>query len=273
MKKTNKDQPLERLKYIATETINHRYSEHVKIFTDGSKVAGSASAAMWVEDHNFKKGWKLQHGDYRNIMGAELFAINEALSWLLIHNTIMENRRTVILSDSLSGLMALKSGKSSSHTYILNKIKTKLKDLTEAEMSTTIQWIPGHVGIHGNEEADAAAKQTLSLATETFFPLDTSEIKALLKDGRNRSWQLLYEQKRDQLHIGSIKRFIKHWDWASHKDRATEATVARLRIGHCGLKAHLHRFNQSDSSNCIGCNQPETTDQFLLHCENYTEER
>ena len=208
-------------------------------------------------------------------MGAELFAIYEALAWLLIHTEFMEKRNAVILSDSLSGLMALKNEILTNHSHITSKIKSRIKDLADTGMITTIQWIPGHVGIHGNKVVDALAKEAhnFNINRETIFPLDISEIKTHLKEGRNRSWQLIYDQKKDHLHIGSIKRTIKHWDWALHKHRATETTITRLRIGHCGLRAHLHRFNPSDTQNCNTCNQPETIDHFLFHCQNHSNER
>ena len=112
-------------------------------------------------------------------MGAEIFAIYEALACLLIHTEFMEKRNAVILSDSLSGLMALKNEISTNHSHITSKIKSRIKDLADTGMITTIQWIPGHVGIHGNKVVDALAKEAhnFNINRETIFPLDISEIK------------------------------------------------------------------------------------------------
>ena len=75
----NKEDSKEEKKNAALETINTQYTEHIHIYTDGSKIENSTSAGLWVPNFQHREGWKLNHGNSRSIMGAELYAINKAL--------------------------------------------------------------------------------------------------------------------------------------------------------------------------------------------------
>ena len=59
----------------------------------------------------------------------------------------------------------------------------------------------------------------------------------------------------------------------SAKNSNSETALCRLQIGHVGLKGHLNRFQLTNSPLCERCNVEETTEHFLLHCQNYAEER
>ena len=56
---------------------------------------------------------------------------------------------------------------------------------------------------------------------------------------------------------------MSEWSWASHKSRVVETSLAKLRIGHVGLKSHLFRLNIAASSNCY-CGLPETISHYLF---------
>ena len=268
-----KEYSVEQRLAITNETIETKYKEHLKIYTDGSIAGNSTSAAIWIPSFDHSDNWKMDMGETRNIMGAELMAINKALTWLSIHSIMMENEKVVILTDSMSSIQAMMKYSPSSHTFTINALKTKYKDLTTEGLDITIQYVPSHVGVPGNEKVDELAKAG-HIKDETQFPLDKSEIKVKIKEKMMNSWKQKYEiEKNNGLHLGKIKKDLKKWPWTRNKCRRTETALCRLRIGHVGLKGHLNRFQLTNSPLCERCNVEETTEHFLLHCQNYAEER
>ncbi|GBM53321.1 hypothetical protein AVEN_259308-1 [Araneus ventricosus] len=51
------------------------------------------------------------------------------------------------------------------------------------------QWIPSHVGVFGNQEADVLAKEGSALPSATSSELLTSEIYSIHKDIANSAWR------------------------------------------------------------------------------------
>lgn len=76
----------------------------------------------------------------------------EATAILRAINEVRDNVKTVILTDSLSTVKAISTNQKQDIT-VLN-IKKKLM-----EKHLKIAWIPGHVGISGNEMADRLARE------------------------------------------------------------------------------------------------------------------
>ena len=120
--------------------------------------------------------------DHSSIFTAEAKAISLALD----HIKKTNNRSYLIFSDSLSCLQALLQA-SSINPWVVrvlekyNQLKSKGKDIIFC-------WIPSHIGIKGNEEADEAAKEALSLneASKTIVALDLgNKINNLLQE----EWQ------------------------------------------------------------------------------------
>ena len=65
----------------------------------------------------------------------------------------------MIFSDSLSALQAL--GKLKTDHPLLIQIQELLHKVNADQMEIIFMWVPGHVGIRGNEAADRAAKEAL----------------------------------------------------------------------------------------------------------------
>ena len=121
---------------------------------------------------------------------------------------------------------------------------------------------------------DQLAKAAHDSPDTTSIPLDKKEIKRLIEDKIQKICQLQYEAAQQQnLHIGTIKRKLEHWPWASCKNRRIETAMARLRIGHSKLKESLFRFNQADDPNCDECGVPETPAHILEECQRFNSER
>ena len=205
-------------------------------------------------------------------MGAELYAISRALHWLVLNQPLLSVTKVVVLSDSKSGILAINNTKARSYSYLTNQIRN-LSNILE-ELDLTLQYIPGHVGLDGNEHVDKLAKSAHILPDETSAPLDRKEISRMIEDKIKVICQIQYEAAVEQnLHIGTVKSKLEHWPWTSSKNRRTETAMARLRIGHSRLKQSLFRFNLADDPNCEVCRVPETPAHILEICQNFSAER
>ena len=258
---------------LAYETIYSRYPDHLHIYTDGSKVEESTTAGIWIPHFIHSENWKLDYGQVRSTMCAELYAINKGFTWLLLHKEILLTNQVVFLTDSRSSIEAMKNYMPKHQSHLINIIKNKGYDLTESNIKITIQWIPSHVGVDGNEMADEIARA--GHTNDHLIPaaLDISDVKILVKRAQHTRWQRIYDVGKQNIHIGPIKPTIEKWPWSNTKRRLTETAMVRLRIGHVGLNKHLHRFNMADSPLCEVCREQETVQHYLLTCRRYERQR
>ncbi|GBN74350.1 hypothetical protein AVEN_210639-1 [Araneus ventricosus] len=92
------------------------------------------------------------------------------------------------------------------------------------------QWIPSHVGVFGNEEADLLAKEGSALPSATSSELFTSEIYSIHKAITNSAWgnpptHDWYAGNRPGLSLQSVGT------------RSAQTALTKLRSGHIkGLK-------------------------------------
>ena len=93
---------------------------------------------------------------------------------------------TVIFTDSLSALKALQSS-DSSNLGIDNLALTIDKVLTSYDIKLTLQWIPGHCNLQGNERADRLAKEG-ARKEQPENPCSYSNIKRILESKSREEW-------------------------------------------------------------------------------------
>jgi hypothetical protein len=75
-----------------------------------------------------------------------------------IQNEALESY--LILTDSMSSIRAMESRKISLHTHsFVYECKQKCWQLKRGGREVSFMWVPGHVGITGNERADYEARQ------------------------------------------------------------------------------------------------------------------
>jgi hypothetical protein len=138
------------------------------------------------------------------------------------------------------------------------------------------QFIPAHKEIGGNEAADRAAKEAHSLRYRTLTPASKEETVRSIHDAFlnrwNNHWLENVRATGKGLFLTQIKHKIENWPWALHGSRVIETSMARLGVGHAGVRSHLARFNLADSPNCQ-CGAVETIEHLLLMCPIYRQHR
>ncbi|CAB0027845.1 unnamed protein product [Trichogramma brassicae] len=144
-----------------------------------------------------------------------------------------------IFSDSRSNLEALNEIHGlQNEPPLVEKIKLKLIELADKDVKVEIFWIPAHIGLQGNENADANAKKAAAKDISSNMDIPVSDIFAKFK--------YLCKEK-DVTHakeIGETKGtlyFKTYWN-NKNKHRKVITTINRIRCGHNGTNAHLSRF-------------------------------
>ena len=247
------------------------------IYTDGSKMTNSISvgSACFCPSLQVQE---LRSFDKRtSVYFAECSALNDAFTLALTH----KNLKFFIFSDSLSSLQALNSAKASVKTnqFILDiKEKYLASTSTSSEAQIELYWIPSHIGIPGNEEADRLAKQASQSPclqnTQIHYTDLREEFKraAFLRTKEKTQTQGLLKGKT-YFELYDTKKRLPWFQNLSHKSREFIVTINRCRSNHYHLAQSLFRINVVDSPLCK-CNlHEENLNHVLWQCSLYNPQR
>ncbi|XP_023230155.1 uncharacterized protein LOC111630298 [Centruroides sculpturatus] len=233
--------------------IQHQDKNLIPIYTDGSKSDEYVGSALVCQDEILAEQIELNS----SIFTAELHAIYLALKYVIRKG----HRCCVIYTDSVSSLQALISCEPSSHSIVI-KIRKLFCHLLARNFSIKFCWVPGHVGIRGNEEADAAAKSA-SFSQHT-MRIEGGDLKLVVKKRLAARWQNMWNaQVHNKLH--EIKPMIENWTHKKPYDRRCEVIFIRLRIGHTRL-THQYLLKGEEQPVCQYCNCSLSVKHILLDC-------
>ncbi|GFW93638.1 putative RNA-directed DNA polymerase from transposon X-element [Trichonephila clavipes] len=227
-----------------------QYSRYSAIYTDGSKRADYFSCGVVIED--------IMHG-YRldiscSVFTAEAVAIYRALQ------SIDSNmpRKYCIYTDSMSVLEALENYNDRCHPVVCN-----ILDITSRLYSKGFDimfcWLPSHIGILGNEQADSAAR---SATTHLPLAVPLSDMKRFILHHIFKIWQESWSQQLDNK-LNSVKPVIGAWPVMPM--RRTDVKLTRLRIGHTCF-THRHLLLGENAPECPSCQVSYTVRHILIDC-------
>ncbi|GFW07150.1 RNase H domain-containing protein [Trichonephila clavipes] len=189
-----------------------------------------------------------------SVFTAEAVAIYHALQSI---NSNMP-RKYCIYTDSMSVLEALENYNNRCHPVVCTILDITSR-LYSKGFDIVFCWLPSHVGIIGNEQADSAAK---SVTTHLPLAVPLSDMKRVIMHHIFKIWQVSWSQQLDnKLH--SVKPVIGAWPVIPM--RRTDVKLTRLRIGHTRF-THRHLLLGEDAPECPSCKVSYTVRHILIDC-------
>ena len=254
---TKQDVPPHVLQRIYLDHYNTHRESHV-LFTDGSSTEQGVGYAVITGAEPIQ----IRVSPQATIYTAELMAIRDAVTYADTHARAAS---ITIVSDSRSALQAI-SALSTTHP-IVNTIRDLL---ILSDKRYSLCWVPGHVGVPGNEQADQLARAAIDILPISPLSLPRSDIKIFIRQAVRASWQtewssLQRNKLREVLPVISSKYINPH-------PRSWSVKLTRLRIGHTRI-THGYLMTQDPQPYCPDCIVPLTVKHFLLECPSYGQHR
>jgi ribonuclease HI len=234
-------------------TLAHIHSSYPEeewshVYTDGSatEATRNGGGGIFIKYKEEEARISIPTGKYSTNYKAEAVSIQTAATHLQenLHKT---HKKIAIFSDALSVLEALQSPQKKE----LNELTTSLIRLS-SEAEVTLQWIPAHCGVYGNEAADKLAKEGGEM-DQNDKSVSYQDEKTIIKTLVNSKWRQLHPSHNPADSYFSL-------------DRADQVILFRLRSGHNRMNAHLFRLKIVPTDKCPCKTAPMTTQHLLMDC-------
>lgn len=253
------------LKQLTLGLIHGKYAGRQIIYTDASWQQEECGIGIYHAESNTRLSLKLKNTVC--IMSAELEAIHMALQF--IKNSSIS--AAVIMTDSKSGLTLVKTAKQNN---VRDEVIDSILQMAR-ETETTLQWIPGHVNIKGNELADTLAKAALSqeeTINNKMMIHDAVSYFTNLADEQMQHWYVNYTAE-----LGKGRKFFAlqtairkdPWHKKLQLNNEETRTLNRIFSGHDYSKYGLHKMNLENDCMCETCDQIEDAKHLILFCTKY----
>ncbi|GBN10855.1 hypothetical protein AVEN_81789-1 [Araneus ventricosus] len=235
----------------------HKHKERnrnfVPVYTDGSKFDNHVGSAEVFPDTQISE--KLH--PFCSVFTSELYAIYLGLVKIAMSNFF----KFIIYTDSKTSIAAFKNVSSQSHPLVIQclNVYNNLKKYFIIRFC----WIPGHVGIRGNEKADNAAKGSI-IIEDNFVPL--ADVLQTLTIFENQVWQSTWE-RRPMNKLFQIQPSVKGFKNPPFT-RKYDVILTRLQIGHAFL-THNYFLHSDPAPLCNRCNCILTIKHIICGCRNF----
>ncbi len=242
-----------------------------QVYTDGSKADDNTGAGFCIIHQNqeiYRNSYHL--GKLATVYQCEVFALHMASQWITSNLSLPSS--VIFLSDSQAAIKALNGTKVTSR-LILDTI-SQLNAMGKTH-KVELRWVPGHVGISGNERADELARIGSSArpqGPEPYLPLADQVINNGIVSYLFHLHLRSYNNKSlsDKGRIPTLG-FLNKYRYSTHKLSGKHFRwLTWLLTGHSPLAYFQHKVNNFSSPECEHCpGSNETSQHFLGECYAY----
>ncbi|XP_040069168.1 uncharacterized protein LOC120842212 [Ixodes scapularis] len=248
--------------------IEENYKNAIQIYTDGSSTAMSSSSAIYVPDASISEGYKLSHRT--SSTASELHGILQALHYI----EATSPKSYVVCTDSKSALASLSTtAKKCAYPGLQQAILDKNDTLHKKGYAIRYQWVPGHVGVTGNEIADMTAARAHKNEKTEAIPVAKADVKSFLSGVANQITVKIWEQPEGHpYHLYNLDpKLQRRIPWSTPRNQLS--VYFKLRLGVARTGRQRYKYKQRDSPNCATCHTEDTIEHVLVNCKRYEKER
>ena len=239
--------------------IKSKYPNFQQIYCDGSVTETGAGSGVWSTEFSLISPLH----PCASTITSELNAVYVALTAL---KKSCKPNNYLLLTDSLSSIILLQNPRKTTN-YLPYKI---LNLISTFQYSTiVIEWVPSHMSINGNEQADALAKLATTLPRTNSPQLPLQDVKRIVKTHFTKQWQTSYSQSQNSLLL--YKPHLSE-PYYSALPRPQQVIYSRLRLNTTNL-THKHHFHQMQPPICPACHVRVTLPHVFLECPRWFSER
>ncbi|XP_040356235.2 uncharacterized protein LOC121046258 [Ixodes scapularis] len=249
--RSKQDKPPLVIKEIVEAHLEERHSGKLQIYTDGSVNHSRTSSTAAYHIPKLSLEWSGRLHKPTSSTTAELVAMEKAL----LEAAKLPPQPMVLLTDSRCAIQKIANAETGDPATAAAR---KALAILEAHGSSVcFQWIPGHVGIQGNERADDLAAEAHQFPPQVPTPAHPQQAALDVR------WHLLREKPEKSLPKGTLTGL----------SRAAETLVRRLRTNTAYTNEFLAKMGKRQSSSCLQCRAEETIHHILCVCPAYETQR
>jgi ribonuclease HI len=249
------------------------------LWSDGSRLDNGRVGAgvAWQNPLGAWQAREVPLGLGKEVFDAELVGACEALE------IAMEDRGrepVTVLLDSQAAISRLRHQRVGPGQSLAIRAHRAAQALEARGRPVTIQWVPGHQGIEGNERADQAAKKAASKPSRR----GCSEL-SIAYANRTRT-EVVSTQRKQWLaralgcrSLVAQRAYRAQPGWkldpiAATAPKRVASRYYQLKTGHAAIGAYLRRTKARESEACRGCQAPtESVHHLLFECREWRRQR